>query len=97
MQEEKQLLPKLRFTEFEGEWEKKKFSNYIKLYRGSSPRPINRYLTDDKNGVNWIKIGDTKKVVNYTLENVSEKITVRGSSKSRRVKKGELILANSMS
>ena len=79
------------------EWEEKKFSKFIKLYRGSSPRPINRYLTKEKSGVNWIKIGDTKASRNYLLESVSEKITVAGSLKSRKVRKGELILANSMS
>ena len=97
MQKEKKRVPKLRFEGFEGEWEKKKFSKYIKLYRGSSPRPIHRYQTNDEDGVNWIKIGDTKDVQNYTLKTVSEKITKEGAAKSRAVKRGELILANSMS
>lgn len=90
-------VPKLRFGEFSGEWELKKFSNYIKLYRGSSPRPIKKYLTTDEDGVNWIKIGDTKSVDNFILTNVSEKITSKGAEKSRKVNEGELILANSMS
>ena len=97
MLKEKHLVPKLRFSEFEEIWEKKRFSKYIKLYRGSSPRPINQYLTNEENGVNWIKIGDTKNVINNLLSNVSEKITEKGATKSRKVKKGELILANSMS
>ena len=28
------------------------------IARGGSPRPIKDYLTNDKNGINWIKIGD---------------------------------------
>ncbi|MCZ8229442.1 restriction endonuclease subunit S [Flavobacterium sp.] len=80
-----------------GEWEEKKFSNYIKLYRGSSPRPIVRYITNSKNGVNWIKIGDTKGIENYIIDNVSEKITSEGAKHSRKVDVGEIILANSMS
>lgn len=80
-----------------GEWEVKKFSEYIKLYRGSSPRPINLFITKNENGVNWIKIGDTKNSKNYSIANVDEKITIEGAKKSREVFKGELILANSMS
>ena len=93
------LIPELRFPEFknEGEWDLKEFSNFIKLDRGSSPRPIQEYLTKDVTGVNWIKIGDTKNALNSVLYKVEEKITLKGAEKSRRVGKGELILANSMS
>lgn len=99
IEEINKLVPKLRFPEFEdsGEWEIKKFSNYIKLYRGSSPRPIQDYLTQNKSGVNWIKIGDTKFAVNSIISKVEEKITPKGAEKSRKVEKEELILANSMS
>lgn len=93
------LIPELRFPEFEefGEWELKPFSKFIKLYRGSSPRPIREYLTKEETGVNWIKIGDTSSITDFVIRSVSEKITPKGAEKSRRVKKGELILANSMS
>lgn len=92
-------IPKLRFPEFlnDGEWEEKRFSEYIKLYRGSSPRPIKDYLTQSNNGVNWIKIGDTKNAINFKINKVEEKITPKGAEKSRKVETGELILANSMS
>ncbi len=95
----KGLVPKLRFQEFRGEngWEAKEFSKYIVLYRGSSPRPIKEYLTNEKNGVNWIKIGDTKSAENFIISHVEEKITPKGAEKSRKVNIGELILANSMS
>ncbi|WP_344728255.1 restriction endonuclease subunit S [Corallibacter vietnamensis] len=93
------IVPQLRFPEFEsyGDWNIDKFSSFIKLYRGSSPRPISQFLTKDENGVNWIKIGDTKNAVGFEISKVEEKITTEGSKKSRKVKKGELILANSMS
>lgn len=87
--------PELRFPEFKNNWENKKFKKYIKLYRGSSPRPIQDYLTDGE-GVNWIKIGDTKNCINYTISTTEEKITYEGAEKSRYVNSGELILANSM-
>ena len=90
-------LPSLRFDEFCEEWNLNAFSNYIKLNRGSSPRPISEYLTKDEEGINWIKIGDTKNSINSIIYNVAEKITKQGAKKSRSVKKGELILANSMS
>ena len=56
------------------------------IARGGSPRPIKDYLTDDKNGINWIKIGDVK-----------EKIRPEGMKKSRFVHKGDFLLTNSMS
>jgi type I restriction enzyme S subunit len=91
----------LRFRDDDGndfpEWEEKKFSRYIKLYRGSSPRPINKYITKSDDGVNWIKIGDMKSVENNLIDQVSEKITTEGALHSRKVEIGELILANSMS
>jgi type I restriction enzyme, S subunit len=96
---EGETIPNLRFSEFRntGEWEIKEFSKYIVLYRGSSPRPIQSYLSSDKSGVNWIKIGDTKSAKNFVISQVEEKITPDGAKKSRRVNVGELILANSMS
>lgn len=96
---EGETVPKLRFKEFEndGEWDINEFSYYIKLYRGSSPRPIQNYLTQDDFGVNWIKIGDTKNAINSIINQVEEKITPKGAEKSRKVEVGELILANSMS
>ena len=92
-------VPKLRFPEFRdaGDWEIKQFSKYIVLYRGSSPRPIQSYLSSDSSGVNWIKIGDTKSAKNFVISQVEEKITPEGAKKSRKVNVGELILANSMS
>lgn len=97
--EKKRIVPALRFPEFRDseKWLIDKFSSFIKLYRGSSPRPINQFLTKEETGVNWIKIGDTKNATNFKIKSVEEKITLGGSKKSRKVTKGELILANSMS
>ena len=94
-----ETVPKFRFKEFEdsGEWVFDTFSEYIKLYRGSSPRPIQNYFTTDDTGVNWIKIGDTKNADNFIIKQVEERITPEGAEKSRKVNVGELILANSMS
>ena len=40
------------------EWTEKPFNDFMKIERGASPRPIERYLTTSADGVNWIKIGD---------------------------------------
>ncbi|MBF1640909.1 restriction endonuclease subunit S, partial [Prevotella sp.] len=66
------------------------------IARGGSPRPIKDYLTNSKNGVNWIKIGDTTKDGKY-INSVKEKIRVEGVTKSRMVHKGDFLLTNSMS
>ena len=89
-------VPNLRFPEFSGEWKRAIFKNVITLQRGSSPRPIIEYITTSNDGVNWIKIGDMPhfgRIVTFT----EEKITKEGAKKSRPVKKGDLILSNSMS
>jgi type I restriction enzyme S subunit len=77
-------------------WEVKKLVDVCIVERGSSPRPIDKYITNDENGVNWIKIGDTKGVDKYIFS-TKEKITKEGALKSRYVKKGDFILSNSMS
>ncbi|MEH6965037.1 restriction endonuclease subunit S [Priestia megaterium] len=95
---EGKTVPEWRFPEFKdrGDWEENTFKSFVKLYRGSSPRPIQNYLTKN-NGVNWIKIGDTKNSYGFKIRSVGEQITHEGAQKSRFVKNGELILANSMS
>lgn len=90
------MVPNLRFREFNEQLIYTSFEKVIKLYRGSSPRPIINYVTTDENGVNWIKIGDMPSVGNKVFS-CSEKITKDGSKKSRAVYKGDIILSNSMS
>lgn len=77
-------------------WETKKLVDVCIVERGSSPRPIEKYQTDSPDGVNWIKIGDTKNVEKY-IYTTREKITKEGAQKSRYVKEGDFILSNSMS
>lgn len=42
-----------------------RLGNYTEIARGGSPRPIKNYLTTGKDGINWIKIGDTDKNGKY--------------------------------
>ena len=77
-------------------WVEKTLGEVCIVERGSSPRPIERYLTDSPDGVNWVKIGDTKNVDKY-IHSTRQKITKPGAEKSRRVEPGDFILSNSMS
>ena len=77
-------------------WVWVKLSDICIVARGGSPRPIKEYLTDNPDGVNWIKIGDTDKDGKY-INSTKEKIRPEGVSKSRMVHKGDFLLTNSMS
>lgn len=77
-------------------WVWTRLEDIFTIERGGSPRPIKDFLVNDIDGINWIKIGDTelgKKYINST----KEKIKKEGIKKSRYVKKGDLLLTNSMS
>ena len=94
--DEKSLKPQLRFKEFTDAWEQRKFKNTIQIERGGSPRPIENYITNSENGLNWIKIGDAPSMGKY-ITKTAEKIKPEGLSKTREVHPGDLILSNSMS
>lgn len=66
------------------------------IERGGSPRPIKDFITNDPNGINWIKIGDAQVGSRY-ITKTKEKIKQEGAKKSRHVKSGDFILSNSMS
>ncbi|GHU89273.1 hypothetical protein FACS1894202_07060 [Clostridia bacterium] len=65
------------------------------IARGGSPRPISDFITDDDDGINWIKIGDADG--SRYITKTEQKIKPEGMSKSRFVVSGDLILSNSMS
>jgi type I restriction enzyme, S subunit len=71
-------------------------NDICKVERGSSPRPIKSFLTEKENGINWIKISDTKQDGKY-ISSTKQKITKDGAKKSKNVKKGDFVLTNSMS
>ena len=104
----KRINPKAEITSDNGHYQKNeqfeipstwvlcKFGAVNEIARGGSPRPIKDYLTNDANGINWIKIGDTTKDGKY-INSVKEKIRPEGVKKSRLVHKGDFLLTNSMS
>ena len=90
------LTGKIRLKEFNESWVKRKLGDNATIQRGGSPRPIEAYLTTNRDGINWIKIGDVRpndKFIRHTVE----KIIPEGISHSRQVYKGDFILSNSMS
>ena len=76
-------------------WQYRKIGDVCIVERGGSPRPIDQYITDDENGINWIKIGDTTESM-FITETV-QKIKPEGMRKSRYVQPGDFLLSNSMS
>ena len=77
-------------------WKWTKLGNVSYIVRGGSPRPIKQYITNQENGINWIKIGDVEKGGKY-ISSTQEKIIPEGAAKSRRVYPGDFLLTNSMS
>lgn len=77
-------------------WTKKKLGEILTIERGGSPRPIDKYITNSPDGINWIKISDATASDKYIFE-TKEKITKEGLHKTRMVNEGDFILSNSMS
>ena len=84
----------LSFDEGEVEW--KALGEVAKIQRGASPRPIVNYLTEQGNGIPWIKIGDTIPGSKY-IDKTLQKITAEGAQKSRILNPGDFVISNSMS
>ena len=90
------VYPEIRFARFTDAREQRKLGELVVIERGGSPRPIDDYITDSPDGLNWVKIGDAPEQGNY-ITSTKEKIRPEGLSKTREVHPGDLILSNSMS
>jgi restriction endonuclease S subunit len=77
-------------------WMLCRFGSIVSIKRGASPRPIKSHLTNSEDGVNWIKIGDALPGDIY-INSTAQKIKKESIDKSVFLKKGALILSNSMS
>ncbi|NHM04855.1 restriction endonuclease subunit S [Flavobacterium celericrescens] len=77
-------------------WDLKKLKDVVHIERGGSPRPIDNYITQNSEGINWIKISDATASDKYIYK-TKEKITKAGLHKTRMVYEGDFILSNSMS
>ena len=85
------------FLELEEKYPIKTLNDVFLIQRGGSPRPIKEYITDDKDGINWIKISDATKGDGKYIELTAQKIKQSGLIKSRLVVEGDFIMSNSMS
>lgn len=77
-------------------WKTASLGEIFEIARGGSPRPIQDYLTDDPNGVNWISISDASASSKF-ITATKKRIRPEGVSRSRMVKPGDFLLTNSMS
>ena len=84
-----------KHTPYNG-WPLVPLSEIFSIARGGSPRPIERFLTEDASGVNWILIGDASDSSKY-IRSTKKRIIKDGISRSRMVKPGDFLLTNSMS
>lgn len=92
------LVPELRFPEFkDGEsWANEELGQISEIVRGGSPRPIQDYLTNVQEGLNWLKIADVLSDAKY-ITGTKEKVLQEALKSTREVNPGDLILSNSMS
>lgn len=77
-------------------WETRTLGEVCAIARGGSPRPIQAFLTDADDGINWIKISDATASGKY-IYSTAEKIKPAGAARSRVVVDGDFLLSNSMS
>ena len=91
-----QSEPEMRLPGFSDAWEQRKLGDLVTIERGGSPRPIDAYITNAQDGLNWVKIGDAPEQ-GRSLTHTEEPIKPSGLSKTRQVFPGDLILSNSMS
>lgn len=83
-------------VEAKSRWPIVKIGDVCEIARGASPRPIQDFMTDAADGVNWVKIGDAPLGGKF-ITSTKEKVTPAGAVKSRFVRPGDLVLSNSMS
>jgi type I restriction enzyme S subunit len=77
-------------------WPKIRLDKIFEIARGGSPRPIDKFITDDPDGINWVMIRDATDSTKF-ISKTKKRISANGVSKSRIVKPGDFLLTNSMS
>ena len=77
-------------------WPEVALGDIFDIARGGSPRPIDDYITDADDGVNWISISDASDSEKF-ITKTKKKIIKEGVARSRSVKSGDFLLTNSMS
>lgn len=74
-------------------WRECKIADLCDITRGSSPRPIHDFISEE--GTPWVKISDATESGSRYIEHTKEFIKPEGESHSRVVYPGDFILSNS--
>lgn len=77
-------------------WPLVALGDVFEIARGGSPRPIDSYITEEPDGVNWVMISDASEGSKYITE-TKKRIRIDGVQRSRMVHPGDFLLTNSMS
>lgn len=77
-------------------WQERTLGEVCGIARGGSPRPIQAFLTNSPDGINWVKISDATASGKY-IYTTAERIKPAGAARSRVVEDGDFLLSNSMS
>ncbi len=77
-------------------WPVFKLGEIFDIARGGSPRPIDKFITDAPEGINWVMISDATASTKF-ITKTKKKITQEGVARSRLVNSGDFLLTNSMS
>lgn len=77
-------------------WPIKSLDDIFEIARGGSPRPIDKFVTEESDGINWITISDASASSKF-IRQTKRKIRPSGVTSSRLVKPGDFLLTNSMS
>jgi type I restriction enzyme S subunit len=73
------------------QWPTERMGDLMRIRRGGSPRPIERYLGGE---INWIKISDGTKGSDIYIDSCADKIISEGLGKTVFLRAGTLIFAN---
>ncbi len=100
LEQQAQALFKNWFVDFEpfggkmpDGWKVGKLGDFVDIKRGGSPRPIQKFLSDE--GYRWLKISDVTSLSAPFVLNIAEHIKEEGLSKTVFLKADSLVLSNS--
>ena len=78
-------------------WPRRSLADVFDIARGGSPRPIDDFITESPDGINWVMIGDASEGGGKYISRTRKRIKPEGARRSRAVKPGDFLLTNSMS
>ena len=74
-------------------WRRGTLGEFVEIKRGSSPRPIQKYLSES--GFHWLKISDVTNLSSPFVIDIKDHIIESGLSKTVYLPVGSLVLSNS--